>query len=500
MPLAPIGQRITGPQNETYVINDFLGRGAFGEVYRANGESTGTVIAVKLLPVGQISDDTGRRALLNEIEAAQQINHPNVVRVLHVDEGSIANLGPYACKEYVSGGTLSTLLRVQGQAKTQIPLGRAIEMMIDIAQGARAINEKLIHRDIKPDNILVEGKVLKIGDFGISKFVDESTRLHTFKGGQHIAYMAPEAWASEKNTYKLDAYAVGMVFFQILTTKHPLLPKVKDPGSMLDWRAVHLYEACPDVRSQRSEAPLSIAQLILRMTAKRPQDRPEWDEVLKILRDPAIEPAASLHPAITDAIASALSKRQEEERKDLESARKARDAETQRLLYGHSCKELLDRLRPAIDQFNREFQLGKIEIAQEYGVTYYHLPTRKSIQLSFFAPQRTGTKIRSGIVNGGGWIGLTAGRSANLVWLRDGDDDLYGRWVVCEVKLMALANPQRIIGQFGITAQTVQPFGFNESFFYDQIRYAQGGVHVFTYNFMDNVVDYFAALIAEACK
>jgi serine/threonine protein kinase len=500
MPSVLIGQRITGPQNETYVISDFLGRGAFGEVYRANGESTGAVIAVKLLPVGQLSDDTGRRALLNEIKAAKKINHPNVVRVLHVDEGSIADLGPYACMEYVSGGTLSTLIRAQGQANAQIPLGRAIEMMIDIAQGARAINEKLIHRDIKPDNILIEGKILKIGDFGISKFADESTRLHTFKGGQHIAYMAPEAWVSDKNTYKLDVYAVGIVFFQILTTKHPLLPKVRDQGNLLDWEAAHLYEACPDVRSQRSDAPLSIVQLISRMVAKRPQDRPEWDEVLRILSDPAIEPVGTGHPAITEAIASALAKRQEQERQNLESARKAREAETQRFLYSHSCRALLERLRPAVEQFNREFQLGRIEVAEEYGVTYYQLPTRRSIHLIFFAPGRTGTKIRGGIVNGGGWIGLMGDRSANLVWLRDGDDDLYGHWVVCEVKLMALTNPQKIIGRFGITAQTVQPFGFNEPFFYDQIRYAEGIVHAFTYEITEDVEGYFAALIAEGCK
>ncbi len=168
MPSVLIGQRITGPQNELYIITDFLGRGAFGEVYRAQGESTGAVIAVKLLPLGQLSDDTERRALLNEVRAAQQINHPNVVRVLHVDEGTISGLGPYVCMEYVSGGTLARLLRAQSQAGSQIPMGRAIEMLIDIGQGVRAINERLIHRDIKPDNILIEAKTLKIGDFGIS--------------------------------------------------------------------------------------------------------------------------------------------------------------------------------------------------------------------------------------------------------------------------------------------------------------------------------------------
>ncbi len=199
------------------------------------------MIAVKVLPVGQLSDDTSRRALLNEIKAAQQINHPNVVRVLHVDEGSNPDLGPYVCMEYVTGGTLMQLLRAQGKASTQAPLARALEMMIDIAQGVRAINEKLIHRDIKPDNILIEGKILKISDFGISKFVDESTRLHTFKGGQHVAYMAPEGWAGDKNTHKLDVYAVGIVFFEILTTKHPLLPRVKDQGNTLDWEKAHLY-------------------------------------------------------------------------------------------------------------------------------------------------------------------------------------------------------------------------------------------------------------------
>ncbi len=101
---------------------------------------------------------------------------------------------------------------------------------------------------------------------------------------------------------------------------------------------------------------------------------------------------------------------------------------------------------------------------------------------------------------GGGWIGVSNGRSANLVLLKQGVDDLYGRWVVCEIGLMALADPAKIIGQFGITPSTVVPFGFKDAYFYDQIQYATGVLHVFTYTFTDDVTGFFADLLHEACK
>ena len=179
MPSVSIGTTFTGPNDETFAISDFLGRGAFGEVYRASGQASGTVVAVKLLPMGELPSIPSKAALLNEVRAALEVKHPNVVQVLFVNDGTSSDIGPYVVMEYVSGGTLAKLIRSNGQTGTLIPMTRAIEMMIDLAQGARAINQKLIHRDIKPDNILIEGNALKIGDFGISKFVDESTRLHT---------------------------------------------------------------------------------------------------------------------------------------------------------------------------------------------------------------------------------------------------------------------------------------------------------------------------------
>jgi serine/threonine protein kinase len=493
MPSVALGTSFVGPNGETFKITDFLGQGAFGEVYRSVGETSGTVVAVKLLPLGALASPENKLALLNEIRTAQQIRHPNVVQVLHVDDGTSSQIGPYVVMEYVSGGNLATVLR----AGTKIPVDRAIEMMIDIAQGARAINEKLIHRDIKPDNVLIEGSKLKIGDFGISKFVDESTRLYTFKGAQHIRYMAPEGWANQANTIKTDVYSVGLVFYEILTLKHPLLQYVNDPVNFLDWEKAHLYQQCPDVRTLRNEAPLSIAQLLSRMANKRPNERPSWDEILNVLSQPEIGSSIK-NPTVTAAVEAAVARSQELQKKELEARARQDDRDEQLGLYRYACGTLLEQLNPVIEQFNQEFQRGQITRRSD-PMIIYDIPLGQSIQVFFFEPKR-GIKIRNGELIGGGWIGLSRGRSANLILLKHGADDLYGHWTICELKFMALVRPATLIGQLGITRDTVEPFGLKAEHFYDQMQFATGGVHVFTYNFVDDVVGFFASLIHDAVK
>lgn len=498
MPSVAIGTVLAGPDAESYTITDFLGQGAFGEVYRGAGNSSGAVVAVKTLRLSDLSTDDAKTALVNEIRAAQEVVHPNVVRVLYVNDGPNSPVGPYVFMEYISGGTLLKVLRTQESTNTQIPLGRTIEMMIQIAQGARAINTKLIHRDIKPDNILIEGSTLKIGDFGISKFVDESTRLRTFKGGQHVAYMAPEGWLSERNTFKLDVYSVGLVFHQILTLKHPLLEKVKDPNHFLDWQKAHLYENCPDIRSVRKDVPSAIAQLVGRMVSKRPSDRPSWDETLKILSQPDVVNPGD-HPSVNQAVEAIAARKQREQAE----AAKLRQQEDERRrtvdLYGYSCDTLLQQLDAVVEQFNRQSQHGQIKCQRSIFVEYA-IPSAQKIIITFYEPRNSGTKVRGGEVIGGGWVGISQGRSANLVLLKTAQDDLYGCWSVCEIGIMALADPSKLIGRFGITERTILPFGFRDTYFYDQMRYATGVTHAFTYNFIDNVPDFFAQLLFEACR
>jgi hypothetical protein len=112
----------------------------------------------------------------------------------------------------------------------------------------------------------------------------------------------------------------------------------------------------------------------------------------------------------------------------------------------------------------------------------------------------SGLKINGEVLIGGGWIGIAEGRSANLVLLKNGPDDLYGRWLACKIGIMALGDARKLLGCFGLTERTVVPFGFRDRDFYDQMRYAVGTMHAFAYNFIDDVGDFFAQLLLDACK
>lgn len=153
----------------------------------------------------------------------------------------------------------------------------------------KAINAKLVHRDLKPDNILLDtaAGALKIGDFGLGKLVGAATRSRTLKGTNHVMYTAPEAWQNQANTPAMDMYAMGIVFFELATLRHPY--RVDPSADPLDaWRRAHLSQTPADPRALNPALPLDLAQLITKMMAKRPDDRfRDWDEVLTRLRTPA---------------------------------------------------------------------------------------------------------------------------------------------------------------------------------------------------------------------
>lgn len=494
-----IGIEVTGPGGEPFKLADYLGHGAFGDVYRGIGKSSGVVVAVKLLPINELDNPDSRIALLNEIILAQKINHPNVVSVLHVNDNTSSSTGPYLVMEYVAGGTLASFLRAQSAAKTLVPLARAREMMIDIAQGARAINGKLIHRDIKPDNVLLDGARLKISDFGISKVVDERTRTHTFKGGQHVRYMAPEGWEGETNSFKLDVYSVGLVFYEILTLGHPLTTSVTDATDWRAWRKAHLFATCPDVRSVRSEVSLAMSQLLSRMVSKRPQDRPNWDEVIAKLSSDEQPDAEAV--SVSAAIEAAVKRQQVIDRVKLAQAEDAEREAHKEELYRHACAGLVKSFDGIMEHFNRGYQLGKIATSiYHIDGRRYSIPTGGAIKCAFFSRCRRDFPLGTGQLVGGGFLGIENGVSANLLLLREAKDDLYGKWLGCLVNLSYVAHPSDLIGRWGITERSVFPMGFgSEPEFYEEIKYALGGpLHIFKYEIRGDVKKLFTDMLETA--
>jgi serine/threonine protein kinase len=226
-PRISIGTILNGPSSESLCVEEFINHGGFGEVW-AVGQTSRANFAIKTLLTGRLSTDGPFKALMNEMRMAQQIKHPNVVDLLFVNDDPASDYGPYLVSEFIPGGTLEDEIQRCKESKTDIVLEVAVRMMLQIAEGLRAINERIIHRDVKRDNILMDGLTLKIGDFGMAKLVAESTRLATFKGCGHLFYMAPEGWLSETNTPKLDIYAAGLVFYRILTLEHPLQEHIAD--------------------------------------------------------------------------------------------------------------------------------------------------------------------------------------------------------------------------------------------------------------------------------
>jgi serine/threonine protein kinase len=338
---------IKGPDGQSYTLASFLGRGGFGEVFRAEDEAN-TTVAVKFVNSEFFQDDQILFALLNEAKAASRVTHENVLRVLHA--GKSDDLGPYLITEFADSGTLADLISEQ-RKQGPMDIERTKNLMLQVALGCQAINNILIHRDLKPDNIFRHGSRLKIGDFGIAKLVDESTRTHTFKGIQHVRYKCPESWRFEMKTVKIDVYSAGLIFYEILSLKHPLQDAVRDPSDWRDCEQAHLTNIPSSLRKIRPEIGLTLAQLIDRMISKRPEDRPEWSEIIQRLNS-TIDTVPP-DPGIAAALAAAIKRKEERDKVAAKAEQRRLNLQMKDELYKTSCQQLLRQLGRSCGRIQR---------------------------------------------------------------------------------------------------------------------------------------------------
>ena len=485
------GILITGPVGEnTLRLEEYLNSGAFGDVYRAKETTTGDIYAVKFPRIAGFNNGDEITAFLNEVQAAQEIEHPNVVRVVHVETNS-TDLPPYLVMEFVEGGTLKSCLGRLRDSGNLVDIDHLQTWSSGLIDGIAAINAKMLHRDLKPDNILMDDDIPKIGDFGLSKIVGAMTRSKTFKGGQHMLYMAPEGWKQETNEIQIDMYAMGIVLYEIASLQYPYeLPS--DSGNVRGFMDMHLYQSPKSLQELIPDLPMGFGHLVSRLMQKRPQDRfPNWSEVKDALekawelhefsRSDSEELVTVLLGRIGEAQESSESQRLEEEK------RKAEYEERRRLdLFQES--NLIDCIRMAVSDFNKHSNVGKIEESKGQHAVSFSIPDPRgiSVRLHFFWIDPP-IKIRRGRVRFTASLSTSRGFGLNYLLCRKDDSDLYGQWVACRVK----RNPISMIGERG-----PEPFGFDDPEKMREIEMADRAVNIYVVDFNDDIKKEFLQILS----
>src|SRR4051794_10997855 len=201
-----------------YQILSAIGAGGMGEVYRASDERLGREVAVKVLPAGFSADPDRLKRFALEARAASALNHPNILTIFDI---GTADGSPYLVSELLEGSTLREMLRQQ----QQIPMRKALEISVQIANGLSAAHEKgIVHRDLKPENVFIlKGGRVKILDFGLAKLIERSASSGSGKSvtmptgtdpGTVLGtagYMSPEQVRGNATDARSDIFSFGAI-------------------------------------------------------------------------------------------------------------------------------------------------------------------------------------------------------------------------------------------------------------------------------------------------
>ena len=248
-----------------YKIIKSIGEGGMANVYLAYDTILEREVAVKILR-GDLSDDEKFiRRFQREANSASSLRHPNVVEMYDVGEDD----GKYfIVMEYVDGKTLKGLIKKRGP----LNLSESIDIMLQLTSGIACAHQSyIIHRDIKPQNVMIleDGRV-KITDFGIAMALNnnELTQTNSVMGSVH--YLPPEQASGNSSTTKSDIYSLGILMFELLTGKVPFKGE-----NAVEIAIKHMKDQIPSVCKINPSIPQSVENIILKACAKNPKNRYE---------------------------------------------------------------------------------------------------------------------------------------------------------------------------------------------------------------------------------
>ena len=274
--------------NERYQIIRLIGEGGMANVYLAHDIILDRMVAVKILR-GDLSDDEKFvRRFQREAISASSLTHPNIVGMYDVGED---NGDYFIVMEYINGKTLKNLIKRRGA----LTLPEVMDIMFQLLDGIKCAHDSfIIHRDIKPQNVLIlDDGTVKITDFGIATALNnnELTQTNSVMGSVH--YLPPEQANGQNSTVKSDIYSIGILMYELLTGKLPF-----KGDNAVEIAIKQMREEIPSVCLINPEIPQSIENVILKACAKNPNNR--YDNIAQMQEDlkTALDPVRKNEPRV----------------------------------------------------------------------------------------------------------------------------------------------------------------------------------------------------------
>ena len=271
-PATPAPRVPVDPLHEPRSLGDYrvlrrLGEGGMGAVYLGYHEKQGQQVAIKVLPDALASNPGFVARFYREARSGATLNHPNIVHGIGVDQDP-ATHKHYLVLEFVDGTSAHALLDRFGR----LNVGDAVHVTLDVARALEhAHSRNIIHRDIKPDNILItRAGVAKLADFGLAKRTDEASHLTAARQGFGTSYYMPyeQALNAQKADSRSDIYALGATFYHLLTGEVPFpganhleVVEKKQSGDFIPASLVH------------ADVPSALDPILDKMLARNPRDR-----------------------------------------------------------------------------------------------------------------------------------------------------------------------------------------------------------------------------------
>ena len=297
-----VGKRLDG----RYEIQEIIGVGGMSVVYKAYDNVDDRIVAVKILKEEFLNNDDFKRRFKNESKAIALLSHENIVKVYDVNFGEKLQ---YIVMEYIDGITLKEFINKQGS----ITWNDALFFMTQILRAVQHAHDKgIVHRDIKPQNIiLLPNGNLKVTDFGIARFSRSDTKTLTEQAIGSVHYISPEQAKGEYTDEKADIYSIGVVLYEMLSGKVPF-----EADSAVSVALMQVNSNAEELRKINPDIPLGLEQICFHAMQKNPADRYQSAtemllDIEEIVKDPnktfnyvnnevVEEPSQEIEPIIDD--------------------------------------------------------------------------------------------------------------------------------------------------------------------------------------------------------